>query len=77
MTRPANEDLVGIVDQLIEDITERIVDLLHETSSLSGEALTHALAQEKSLSKARRSIEKARHHLADANGQREGEETLP
>ena len=77
MSASANDDLVGIVDQVVEVITERIVDLLHEASSLTGDDLTCALAQEKALSKARRSLEKARHHLADANGQRDDHETLP
>ena len=77
MSAAANEDLVGILDQVIEVITERIVDQLHEASTLSGDDLARALAQEKALSKARRSLEKARHHLADSSSQREGDETLP
>jgi hypothetical protein len=77
VTAAANEDLVGILDQVIEVITERIVDQLHEASTLSGEDVARALTQEKTLSKARRSLEKARHHLADSSSQREGDETLP
>lgn len=77
MNGQANEDLVGELAQLIDVVTERIVDQLHEAAGLDGEALRQALANEKRLSRARRFLEKTRHCLIDVGSQLEGEETLP
>lgn len=78
MSSLANEDLVAQLDQMIEVLTERIVDQLHESTGLVGEELTEAIGVEKRLSRARRSLEKARRELTHPDGdQGVGEETLP
>ncbi len=77
MSGQANDDLVGEISQLIDVVTERIVDQLHEAAGLDGEALTQALANEKRLSRSRRSLEKARHCLTEVGAHADGEETLP
>ncbi len=65
MTLRDVEGMVASLDQQIELLTEAIFDILRSASSASEEDRRALLAEEKRLSKVRRSLEKARSLLVE------------